>query len=170
MTDRGVTRRDHGTIVDPSENDLTANLPAEFDWIRQRMLDNHINAEIAQKSTFIRMGELEKQSEALAEQLDGSFVRTHRRAKALVQDMDPNDKLDAAMIKYAVDRTQETAEMHLNMIHAHRAAGLGQVGVDIRKSIPPEPKPEPVIVQHTGPKLREARLLEGGKTKYVIED
>lgn len=144
------------------------------DYVDRQMMKNHARAEAAERSTQVRLELGFEIVGKLATMSVQSVTQLNRLVQKETEGLDRENKQDFVAIDHGEQVTASLSNIYLKMINAAGVYLAQQAGSDIRQNIkpeaPPVEKPQTVIVQQTGPKLRPANLFEGGKTKYVIDE
>lgn len=173
MSDNRIVARYTNNVV--MGKPTVAKVLDREDYIDRQMIKNHERAVGSALSTEFRMDLTQEIVGRLAVAVDQSFKQVHRQVKSGTDTLDEGDKRDYAVVDFGEQLLATVSDGYLRGIGAVTAYLVNQAGDDIRDNIkeappPPVEKPQTVIVQQTGPKLRPAKVFEGGRQKYVIDE
>lgn len=134
----------------------------------------HIQGIVAIQSVAQRVQVTTDMTKELALAMESNMGEIRAKGKQVAAECDPNEQLDRDLIHFTQLAQAAVADVYLKAIPALMQRGVQIAASDVRRAItppPPSPPPAPVIVQRTGPKMRESRGIEDwGKQKYVRDE
>lgn len=144
------------------------------DYVDHQMLKNHERAVASQISTAYRLEGAQAVIGALAVTGDRFVKQLHGQVKSGTEGLDREDKQDFAVIDFGEQALATVSNIFLRQLNAAGEYLVNQAGKDIQDNIktetPPEKPPTIIYQQPTAPKMRPAKIFEGGRTKYVIDE
>lgn len=174
MTDNRIAARYKANIV--MDKPTVAKVLDGADKVDAQIAKNHERAVAAQISTQIRVETTHEFIGKLAITATRLYKDVHIEVVKETEQLDRGEKRDFAVVDFGEQVLATVSGVFLDGIKSAGEYLIAQAGDDIRDGIKDEPpvvaeKPTTIIYQQpAAPKMREARLFEGGRKKYVLDE